>query len=97
MIYLIKIEELFEELSLAPSQQLEELVNRLISNGTNGLPCNISLTIQDKENVGIACVSSTKHIIWHISTQTNNAYGFLFFSFFCLFVMIYLLTDLNPF
>jgi hypothetical protein len=64
---LIKIEEeLLEELSLAPSQQLEEQVSGLITNGTNGLPCNVSLTTQDGENVGIDCVSSEKHIIWHI-------------------------------
>ena len=64
---LIKIEEEhLEELSLAPSQQLEEQVSGLITNGTNGLPCNVLLTTQDGENVGIDCISSEKHIIWHI-------------------------------
>jgi len=64
---LIKIEEeLLEEMSLAPSQQLEEQVSDIIRNGTNGLSCNASLTTQDGENVGIDCVTSDKHVIWHI-------------------------------
>ncbi|MGD1838639.1 MAG: hypothetical protein ACPKPY_11370 [Nitrososphaeraceae archaeon] len=64
---LIKIEEEFlEEISLAPSQQLEELVSNIINNGTNGLPCNASVTTQDGENVGIDCVSTDKRVIWHI-------------------------------
>ncbi|MGD1835395.1 MAG: hypothetical protein ACPKQO_06710 [Nitrososphaeraceae archaeon] len=64
---LVKIEEeLLEEMSLAPSQQLEEQVREIITNGTNGLSCNASITMQDGENVGIDCVSGDKHIIWHV-------------------------------
>jgi predicted peroxiredoxin len=64
---LIKIEEeLLEEISLAPSQQLEEQMSEIISNGTSGLSCNASLTTEDGENVGIDCFSSGKHVIWHI-------------------------------
>ena len=64
---LVKIEEeLLEELSLAPSQQLEEQVSEIINNGTHGLSCNASITMQDGENIGIDCVSNDKHIIWHI-------------------------------
>lgn len=64
---LIKIEEeLLEEISLAPSQQLKEQMSEIIRNGTSGLSCNASLTTEDGENVGIDCISSGKYIIWHI-------------------------------
>jgi predicted peroxiredoxin len=64
---LIKIqEELLEEISLAPSQELEEQASQIINNGTSGLSCNASLTTEDGENVGIDCISSGKHIVWHI-------------------------------
>jgi len=64
---LIKIEEeLLEEISLAPSKQLEEQMSEIINNGTSGLSCNASLATEDGENVGIDCISSGKHIIWHI-------------------------------
>ena len=36
----VKIEEEFlEEISLAPSQQLEEQINNIVNDGVNGLPC----------------------------------------------------------
>jgi hypothetical protein len=64
---LIKIEEeLMEELSLAPYQELEEQVSEIISNGTSGSPCNVSLVTQDGENVAIDCISSGNHVIWHV-------------------------------
>jgi predicted peroxiredoxin len=64
---LIKIEEeLLEEISLAPSQQLKEQMSEIIKNGTSGLSCNASLATEDGDNVGIDCISSGKHIIWHI-------------------------------
>jgi hypothetical protein len=64
---LIKIEEeLLEELSLAPTQEMEEQVSKIISNGTSGSPCNVSLTTQTGENVGINCISSGNNIIWHV-------------------------------
>ncbi len=64
---LIKIEEeLMEELSLAPSQKLEEQVGQIISNGTSGSPCNLSLFTQDGQDVAIDCISSGNHVIWHV-------------------------------
>ncbi len=64
---LIKIEEeLLEELSLAPTQEMEEQVSKIISNGTSGSPCNVSLTTQNGESVGINCISSGNNIIWHV-------------------------------
>ena len=64
---LIKIEEeLLEEMSLAPSQELEEQVNEIINNGTKGLPCEGSFTTQDGDSVGVDCIFSEKHIIWHV-------------------------------
>ena len=59
-------EELLEEISLAPSKELEEQVSQIINNGTSGLSCNASLTTEDGDNVGIDCITSGKHIIWHI-------------------------------
>ena len=64
----IKIEEeLLEELSLAPSQQLEQDVSDLIRNGTNGFACNKSITTQEGEGVAIECLSIGKYSIWNIS------------------------------
>lgn len=59
-------EELLEEISLAPSKELEEQVSQIINNGTSGLSCNASLNTEDGDNVGIDCIMSGKHIIWHI-------------------------------
>jgi hypothetical protein len=64
---LIKIgEEFLEEISLAPSQQLQEQVNRIINNGLNGSPCGVSLTTQQGQNVSVDCISSGIKVIWYI-------------------------------
>ncbi len=64
---LIKIEEEFlEEISLAPSQQLQEQVNRIINDGLNGSPCGVSLTTQQGQNVSVDCISSGSKVIWYI-------------------------------
>ncbi len=64
---IVKIaEEFVEEISLAPSQQLEEQVEGIIYNGTNGLPCNTSLTTQEGERVSVECISSENVVIWYI-------------------------------
>ena len=64
---LVKIEEEFlEEISLAPSQQLEEQINKIINDGINGLPCSASLTTQQGENVTVDCISSGNKVIWYI-------------------------------
>jgi hypothetical protein len=62
-------EEFVEEISLAPSQQLEEQIEGVINNGTDGLPCDASLTTQQGENVSVECVSSKNIIIWYIHPQ----------------------------
>jgi hypothetical protein len=62
-------EEFVEEISLAPSQQLEEQIEEVINNGTNGLPCDASLTTQQGENVSVECISSENIIIWYIHPQ----------------------------
>ena len=49
-------EEFFKDISLAPSQQLEEQVEDIIFNGTNSLPCNASLTTQEGEIVSVKCI-----------------------------------------
>ena len=49
---LIKIEEEFlEELSLAPSQQLEIQVEKVINDGIHGKECEVNLTTQQDKNV----------------------------------------------
>jgi hypothetical protein len=64
---LIKIEEEFlEEISLAPSQQLEEQIDKIVNDGINGLPCSTSLTTQQGENVTVDCISSGDKVIWYI-------------------------------
>ena len=64
----VKIEEEFlEEISLAPSQELEEQVNKIVNDGINGLPCNgVQLTTQQGENISVDCISSGNRIIWYI-------------------------------
>jgi hypothetical protein len=64
----VKIQEEFlEEISLAPSQQLEEQINKIVNDGTNGLPCSgVSLTTQEGENVSVDCISLGNKVIWYI-------------------------------
>ncbi len=65
---LIKIEEEFlEEISLAPSQQLEEQINKIINDGINGSSCNgISLTTQQGVSVSVDCISTGDRVIWYV-------------------------------
>jgi hypothetical protein len=64
---LVKIEEEFlEEISLAPSQQLEEQINKIVNDGINGSSCGVSLTTQQGENVTVDCISSGNIVIWYI-------------------------------
>ena len=64
---LIKIEEEFlEELSLAPSQQLETQVEKVINDGIDGKQCEVNLTTQQDQNVLVDCISSGNTIIWYI-------------------------------
>ncbi|MGB7557742.1 MAG: hypothetical protein WBM37_04425 [Nitrososphaeraceae archaeon] len=55
-----------EEISLAPSQQLQEQVNRIINDGLNGSSCGVSLTTQQGQNVSVDCISSGNKLIWYI-------------------------------
>jgi hypothetical protein len=60
-------EEFVEEISLAPSQQLEEQINRIVSDGINGSPCTgVSLTTEEGQNVSVDCISSGNTVIWYI-------------------------------
>ncbi len=64
---LIKIEEEFlEELSLAPSQQLEIQVEKVINDGINGKQCGVNLTTQQDQNVVVDCISSGNTLIWYL-------------------------------
>ena len=69
----VKIEEEFlEEISLAPSQQLEEQINKIVNDGISGLPCSdVSLTTQEGENVSVNCISSGNKVIWYIYPTTS--------------------------
>jgi hypothetical protein len=64
----IKIQQEFlEEISLAPSQQLEEEINRIVNDGINGSSCSgVSLTTQQEENLSVDCISSENAVIWYI-------------------------------
>jgi hypothetical protein len=64
----VKIEEEFlEEISLAPSQELEEQVNKIVNDGINGLPFSgVQLTTQQGENISVDCISSGNRVIWYI-------------------------------
>ena len=56
---LIKIEEEFlEEISLAPSQQLEVQVEKVINDGRNRMQCGVNITTQQDQNVVVDCISS---------------------------------------
>src|SRR5918997_2192529 len=60
-------EEFLEEISLAPSQQLEEQINMIVNDGINGSPCGgVSLTTEQGENVSVDCISSENAVIWYI-------------------------------
>ena len=63
----VKIQEEFlEEISLAPSQQLKEQIEKIVNDGINGVQCDSSLTTQQGENVRVNCISSENNIIWYI-------------------------------
>jgi hypothetical protein len=60
-------EEFLEEISLAPSQQLEEQISMIVNDGINGSPCGgVSLTTEQGENVSVDCISSENTVIWYI-------------------------------
>ena len=63
----VKIQEEFlEEISLAPSQQLEEQIEKIVNDGINGVQCDVSLTTQQGETVKVNCISSGNNVIWYI-------------------------------
>jgi hypothetical protein len=63
----VKIQEEFlEEISLAPSQQLEEQIEKIVNDGISGAQCDASLTTQQGETVGVNCISSGNNVIWYI-------------------------------
>ena len=64
---LIKIEEEFlEEISLAPSQQLEDKVEKVMNDGRNGKQCGVNLTTQDGQKIIVDCLSSGNTLIWYV-------------------------------
>ena len=64
----VKIQEEFlEEISLAPSQELEEQINKIVNDGINGSPCSgVQLTTQQGENISVDCISLGNRVIWYI-------------------------------
>src|SRR5215208_1391236 len=64
----LKIEEEFlEEISLAPSQQLEEQINTIVNDGINGSSYNgISLTTQQGVSVSVNCIFTGDRVIWYV-------------------------------
>jgi len=59
-------EEFLEEISLAPSQQLEEQIEKIVNDGISGAQCDASLTTQEGETVNVDCISSGNNVIWYI-------------------------------
>jgi hypothetical protein len=59
-------EEFLEEISLAPSQQLEKQIEKIVNDGIKGAQCDASLTTQQDETVGVNCISSGNNVIWYI-------------------------------
>jgi predicted peroxiredoxin len=59
-------EEFVEEISLAPTPQLEEQVDKIIHDGLKGSHCGSSLTTQEGEIVSVDCVSSGNIVIWYV-------------------------------
>ena len=63
----VKIQEEFlEELSLAPSQQLQDQIEKIVNDGISGGQCNATLTTQEGENVNVDCISSENNVVWYI-------------------------------
>jgi hypothetical protein len=64
---IIKInEEFLEEISLVPTQQLENQVDKIIQDGLAGSSCGDSLVTQEGQKVSVDCISSKDDIIWYI-------------------------------
>jgi UDP-3-O-acyl-N-acetylglucosamine deacetylase len=64
---IVKInEEFLEEISLAPTQQLENQVNKIMQDGLSGSSCGNSLITQEGQKVSVDCISSKNAIIWYI-------------------------------
>jgi hypothetical protein len=64
---IVKItEEFIEEISLAPTQQLENQVDKIIKDGLGGSSCGDSLITQENVKVSVDCISSKNAIIWYI-------------------------------
>lgn len=59
-------EEFLEEISLAPSPQLEEQIEKIVNDGISGAQCDASLTTQEGETVNVDCISSGNNVIWYI-------------------------------
>src|SRR5689334_2830928 len=64
---IVKIkEEFLEEISLAPTQQLEKQVNKIIQDGLSGSSCGDSLITQEGQKVSVECILSKNATIWFI-------------------------------
>ena len=62
-----KIEEEFvEEISLSPSQQLVDQVEKVMNDGRNGKQCGVNLTTQEGQKIIVDCLSSGTTLIWYI-------------------------------
>jgi predicted peroxiredoxin len=62
-------EEFVEEISLAPTPQLKEQVDKIINDGVSGSACGSSLTTQQGEIVSVDCISSGNIVIWYIHPE----------------------------
>jgi hypothetical protein len=64
---IVKIkEEFLEEISLAPTQQLENQIDKIIKDGLGDSSCGDSLITQENVKVSVDCISSKNAILWYI-------------------------------
>ena len=64
---IVKIkEEFLEEISLTPTQQLENQVDKIIKDGLGGSSCGDSLITQENVKVSVDCISSENAFLWYI-------------------------------
>jgi len=54
-------------MSLAPSLELKERIDKVVDDGIKGLPCEIpSLVTQEGTLVGLSCIASKDKIVWFV-------------------------------
>jgi hypothetical protein len=64
-------DEFLEEISLEPSQQLQEQIEKIVNDGVSGAQCDTTLTTQQGATLGVNCTSFGNNVIWYLYQQEN--------------------------